>query len=296
MKRPARAKRPKQQRQETDDGALIQRLGGALPRPTAPAAARATGFVAGLKATAAGRALKSFIRAHPPLANLLGGIAAAAPYLWELAQGDPPRLVRMLGSNPDAALAALLAETKNAAVTAPALADVQRILRGMKAEAALMIALADIGGVWPVSRVTGALTDVADAALAAAVHFLLSEAVKRKKLVPPDRKNPEAASGYIVLAMGKLGARELNFSSDIDLMVFFDAAAAKLAPDVEPALFFVNLTRDLVKLLQERTADGYVFRVDLRLRPTHHRRRSRFRPKRPSIITKAAARIGNERR
>ncbi len=267
MKRPARAKRPKQERQETDDGALIQRLGGALPRPTAPAAARATGFVAGLKATAAGRALKSFIRVHPPLAKLLGGIAEAAPYLWELAQGDPERLVRTLGSNPDTALAALLAETKNAAATARALADVHRILRGMKAEAALMIALADIGGVWSVSRVTGALTDVADTALSAAVHFLLSEAVKRKKLVPPDRKNPEAASGYIVLAMGKLGARELNFSSDIDLMVFFDAAATKLAPDVEPAPFFVNLTRDLVKLLQERTADGYVFRVDLRLRP-----------------------------
>ena len=94
----------------------------------------------------------------------------------------------MLGSNPDTALAALLAETKNAAATARALADVHRILRGMKAEAALMIALADIGGVWPVSRVTGALTDVADTALSAAVHFLLSEAVKRKKLVPPDRK------------------------------------------------------------------------------------------------------------
>ncbi|MGA7956235.1 MAG: bifunctional [glutamine synthetase] adenylyltransferase/[glutamine synthetase]-adenylyl-L-tyrosine phosphorylase, partial [Xanthobacteraceae bacterium] len=238
-----------------------------MPQPTVQAAARVTGFLAGLKAAAAGRALKSFIHAHSPLANLLGGIAEAAPYLWGLVQADPARLVRLLGSNLDTALAALLAKTKNAAATARALADVHRILRGMKAEAALMIALADIGGVWPVSRVTAALTDVADTALSAAVHFLLSEAVKRKKLVPPDRKSPEAASGYIVLAMGKLGARELNFSSDIDLMVFFDAAAAKLAPDVEPAPFFVDLTRDLVKLLQERIADGYVFRVDLRLRP-----------------------------
>ncbi len=67
--------------------------------------------------------------------------------------------------------------------------------------------------------------------------------------------------------MGKMGARELNFSSDIDLMIFYDPASAQLAPDVEPAPFYVNLTRDLVKLLQERTADGYVFRVDLRLRP-----------------------------
>jgi glutamate-ammonia-ligase adenylyltransferase len=267
MRRPACANRPKQQRQKTDDGALIRRLSGALPQPTAQAAARVTGYLAGLKATAAGRTLKSFIRAHPPLANLLGGIAEAAPYLWDLVEGDPARLVRLLGGNPDPVLAALLAGTKNAAAGAPAKADVQRILRSMKAEAALLIALADIGGVWPVARVIAALTDVADTALATAVHFLFGEAVKRKKLAPPGRKDPEIASGYIVLAMGKLGGRELNFSSDIDLMVFFDAAAAKLAADVEPAPFFVTLTRDLVKLLQERTADGYVFRVDLRLRP-----------------------------
>ena len=182
-----------------------------MPQPTAQAAARVTGFLAGLKAAAAGRALKSFIHAHSPLANLLGGIAEAAPYLWDLVQADPARLVRLLGSNPDTALAALLAKTKNAAATARAQADVHRILRRMKAEAALMIALADIGGVWPVSRVTAALTDVADTALAAAVHFLLSEAVKRKKLVPPDRKNPEAASGYIVLAMGKIGRPRAEF-------------------------------------------------------------------------------------
>jgi glutamate-ammonia-ligase adenylyltransferase len=67
--------------------------------------------------------------------------------------------------------------------------------------------------------------------------------------------------------MGTRGGHELNFSSDIDLMVFFDPAVAKLAPGIEPGSFYVRLTRDLVKLLQERTPDGYVFRVDLRLRP-----------------------------
>ena len=67
--------------------------------------------------------------------------------------------------------------------------------------------------------------------------------------------------------MGKMGARELNYSSDIDLIVFYDAASPALAPDTEPGPFFVRLTRSLVKLLQERTPDGYVFRTDLRLRP-----------------------------
>src|SRR5262249_45350684 len=65
----------------------------------------------------------------------------------------------------------------------------------------------------------------------------------------------------------KLGAGELNYSSDVDLIVFFDPSTSALAPNVEPSGFFVRLTRGLVKLLQERTADGYVFRVDLRLRP-----------------------------
>ncbi len=73
--------------------------------------------------------------------------------------------------------------------------------------------------------------------------------------------------GYFIIAMGKLGAFELNYSSDIDIIVFYDADRAGLSPDVEPSTFFVRLTRELVRLLQEHTADGYVFRTDLRLRP-----------------------------
>ena len=76
-----------------------------------------------------------------------------------------------------------------------------------------------------------------------------------------------APSGYIVLAMGKYGAGELNYSSDIDLIVFFDRDRIRSRAGVEPQAFFVRLTRDLVQLMQERTGDGYVFRTDLRLRP-----------------------------
>jgi glutamate-ammonia-ligase adenylyltransferase len=267
MRRPAASKRPKQQRQKGNEAALIGRLAGTLPAPSAKSSARVSEWLASIKATAAGKALKTFVRAHPPLAQLLGGIAEAAPYLWELVQADAARLRRLLDGDPDGALASLLAATQSAAAAARSPDEVARILRRMKAEAALLIALADIGGVWPVARVTAALTDVAETALGAAVHHLLGEAVIHKKLAPPNRNNPEAGCGYIVLAMGKMGGHELNFSSDIDLMVFFDAAAAKLGRDVEPARFYVKLTRDLVKLLQERTADGYVFRIDLRLRP-----------------------------
>ncbi|MGH7247834.1 MAG: bifunctional [glutamine synthetase] adenylyltransferase/[glutamine synthetase]-adenylyl-L-tyrosine phosphorylase, partial [Pseudomonadota bacterium] len=114
---------------------------------------------------------------------------------------------------------------------------------------------------------TSALTELAETALGVAIRHLLREAASRGKLKAPDPRHPETASGYVVLALGKMGAYELNFSSDIDLIIFFDPAAAALAPDLEPAPFYVRLTRDLVKLMQERTADGYVFRVDLRLRP-----------------------------
>ena len=256
-------KRPAAKRAEA---ALIARLAGALPAASKEGSALLAAWLASMKANAAGKTLKALIRQHPPLAQLMGGIATAAPYLWGLIEADIARFLRLLDGDPDRTLAALLAQTRNAAAAAST-NEVMRILRRMKAEAALLIALADIGGVWPVERVTAALTDVAETALGAAVHHLLREAISRKNLAAPDPKNPEAGSGYIVLAMGKMGGRELNYSSDIDLMVFFNAAAAELGQDLEPAQFYVRLTRGLVKILQERTPDGYVFRVDLRLRP-----------------------------
>jgi [glutamine synthetase] adenylyltransferase / [glutamine synthetase]-adenylyl-L-tyrosine phosphorylase len=91
--------------------------------------------------------------------------------------------------------------------------------------------------------------------------------VARKRILPPDPDNPEQGSGLIVLAMGKMGAGELNYSSDIDLIVFFDLEAHTLAEDIEPNSFFVRVAQGLSRLLQQRTGDGYVFRVDLRLRP-----------------------------
>ncbi len=95
--------------------------------------------------------------------------------------------------------------------------------------------------------------------------------------------------------MGKMGAFELNYSSDIDLIVFFDPASAALAQGVEPAPIFVRITQKLVKLLQERTGDGYVFRTDLRLRPDPARPASPSRPPRRCPITRAWGRTGNAR-
>ncbi|MGH6908117.1 MAG: bifunctional [glutamine synthetase] adenylyltransferase/[glutamine synthetase]-adenylyl-L-tyrosine phosphorylase, partial [Aestuariivirga sp.] len=126
-----------------------------------------------------------------------------------------------------------------------------RALRQAKAKAALLIAAADVSQVWCLDEVTDALTRFADACLAAAVDWLL----------------PGGSQGYAILAMGKHGAFELNYSSDIDLIVLYDVETNCLTPGVEPATFFVRMTKRLVSLLQDVTEDGYVFRVDLRLRP-----------------------------
>ena len=143
-----------------------------------------------------------------------------------------------------------------------------RLLRRMKSEAALLIALCDIGGVWPVMRVTAALTDLAVASVQAALRYLLRQEAARGRLAPPNPERPRTGSGLFVLAMGKMGAGELNYSSDIDLIVFFDPDGADAwRADIEPQPFFVRVTQAMARLLQQRTGDGYVFRVDLRLRP-----------------------------
>ncbi|MSP44862.1 MAG: bifunctional [glutamine synthetase] adenylyltransferase/[glutamine synthetase]-adenylyl-L-tyrosine phosphorylase [Xanthobacteraceae bacterium] len=228
---------------------------------------RLAGWLTDIGRSAAGKALKKLIGASPKVEALLLGLADGSPYLWDLAAAEPERLLSLLNSNPDRHLAALLEKSAKAVAATRDEARAMRLLRRMKAEAALLIALADIGGVWPVMRAAHALTEVADTAIAAAVRFLLRDAAARGRLKPADPARPEKGSGHIVLAMGKMGAFELNYSSDIDLIVFYDPDVPALADKDDAAAFHVRITRGLVKFLQERTADGYVFRVDLRLRP-----------------------------
>ena len=217
--------------------------------------------------TGAGKSLRQMLAKAAAVRRLVESVSEGSPFLWQLATEDPARLLRILDSDPETHFAALLAEAAAGVAAAEDEAQAMQRLRRLKAKAALLIALADIGGVWPVPRVTRALTELADAAIGAAVRFLLRVATADGRVAPPDPARPEQGSGYFVLAMGKMGAFELNYSSDVDLIVLFDPAAPALHEAIEPAPFYVRLTRGLVKLLQERTADGYVFRVDLRLRP-----------------------------
>ena len=199
--------------------------------------------------------------------TILLGIAEHSPYLFELIRSDAARLIRILECEPERYLASLIETTSRDVFAAATEAEVMRLLRRMKSEAALLIALCDIGGVWPVMQVTAALTDLAAASVQMALRHVLRQESMRGRLSPTDDEHPEADCGLFVLAMGKMGAGELNYSSDIDLIVLFEPAAPTLAKDIEPQPFFVRVTQATARLLQQRTGDGYVFRVDLRLRP-----------------------------
>jgi len=252
--------------QHASEATLAQRI-VAAPQLTAAheAHARLADWLADISPTPAGNTLARMLSDHPVLDALLAGIAEGSPYLWELVRAAPGRLAALLAAAPERRFDEILGEATQAIAATADEASVMRLLRGMKAEAALLIAFADIGGVWPVTEVIAYETRLADAAVGAAVDHLLADARRRGKLAIAPDGHGLRGSGYIVLAMGKMGAGELNYSSDIDIIVLYDAAA--LAPGTEPAPFFVRLTRSLVRLLQERTSDGYVFRIDLRLRP-----------------------------
>ncbi|TMJ39502.1 MAG: bifunctional [glutamine synthetase] adenylyltransferase/[glutamine synthetase]-adenylyl-L-tyrosine phosphorylase, partial [Alphaproteobacteria bacterium] len=207
-----------------------------------------------------GAAMKPFEANRPLLDAVFGG----SPFLRDLILRDPEFAARILEADPqailDTVIQGLCAEVRDEA-------EMRRLLRMSRARAALIIALADIGGSWSLDQVTGALTQFAEAALNAALNWLLGDAVRTGKLKSLEEGDPGRDCGYTILGMGKFGAHELNYSSDIDLIVLYDPQTAKLADGVDPSTFFVRLTKRLVLLLQDVTEDGYTFRVDLRLRP-----------------------------
>ena len=210
-----------------------------------------------------GRAQARF--ASGPGRALLQSLGGNSPYLADLAVRELSCLRLMARLGPDQMVARILAELGAASpgMARPALA---RILRQAKRQAALVIAVADLGGVWKLDQVVAALSDLAQATLGLAVSHLLLEGHESGELALPDPANPQAGSGFVALGMGKLGAGELNYSSDIDLVLLHDPDSGVYRGD-QPSGFFSRLSRNLVTLMEARDADGYVFRTDLRLRP-----------------------------
>src|SRR4051812_8258068 len=173
----ARPVRKKTKPSEKDEKTLAIALADAPRLMDRKAAhARVAAWLTEIGRSAAGKALKRLITAAPKLEALLFGLADGSPYLWDLAAAEPDRLLSLLNSNPDVHLVELLATAEGAVAATKDEAEAMRLLRRMRAEAALLIALADIGGVWPVRRVTRGVTELADTAVRAAVRFLLREA------------------------------------------------------------------------------------------------------------------------
>jgi len=203
---------------------------------------------------------------QPGQRGILAGAFGNSPFLARLALREQATLTQLLQRGPEAIVADAIALAHSAA-DAPSQAEVMANLRVAKRRAALAIALADIAGIWPLEEVTCALTEFADACVKGALRYLLREAAEKATLSAGDGAVLEATTGLAVLAMGKYGAFELNYSSDIDLVVFYDPRRFPFRKRDDARGAAVDLVRGIVKLLSEITADGYVFRVDLRLRP-----------------------------
>ncbi len=202
----------------------------------------------------------------PKVRQLLAATFSGSPYLTALALRDPSTLAECILRDPDEHLAEARRGLAEAVAEADNAKEVMALLRRFKRRTALLTGLADLGGVWSTEATLSAMSVAADTVLELATAFLFRKA-REAHQIKPQAGVSLSAPGYFVIAMGKLGAFELNYSSDIDIIVFYDAERAGLKPDIEPSTFFVRLTRELVRMLQEHTADGYVFRTDLRLRP-----------------------------
>ena len=190
-----------------------------------------------------------------------------SPYLTRLFFTEKEILKDVLEKGYDKAFSNLMKSSFSLLYLNSQQSDVEKGLRLLKRRTALLVALADLEGDWDLTHATRALSIMAEACLRIAVSFVLRKAHEKKEINLPDIENPENGSGYILIAMGKLGARELNYSSDIDLIVLYDEERAPYTGKKEVSSFFVKLTRDVISMMEDRTVDGYVFRTDLRLRP-----------------------------
>ena len=173
-----------------------------------------------------------------------------SPYLRGLMRTRASTLAAFAAAGPDDAFAAALGRLDGDAAPATR-------MRQAKADVALVTALADLAGLWSLEEVTAALSSLADRTLDLAVRTAIA-----------DRVPGAEPQGFAVLALGKLGSHELNYSSDVDLILLHDRDRLPRRDRDDPDEAALRVARRVVELMQARDADGYVFRVDLRLRPS----------------------------
>ena len=176
-------------------------------------------------------------------------------------RGHSPFLARQMDRFPEVVDLLAAGDVEAALKAAHGVSDadegIARSLRRRKGALSLVTAAADLSGAWDLDRVTRTLSDFADQALEEALRATFAE---RYPGVEP--------KGFVVLALGKHGSRELNYSSDIDPILLYDPATLPHGEREDPADAAVRIGRRVSELLNARDGDGYVFRVDLRLRPS----------------------------
>ncbi len=191
-------------------------------------------------------------------------LLAESPYLAGLAERNADWFATAL-PEPDAALAGVLAELAAAGETAATEDEVAAVLRAGKGRVALLAGAAEVTGRWTTAQSTAALSDLADAALDAGLAVLLRQAAAKGQVVA-ELASP-AKSGLAIFALGKHGGRELNYSSDIDIVAFFDPEVPAVSDPGEATKIYSRIVQRLAAMMQDRAGDAYVFRTDLRLRP-----------------------------
>jgi glutamate-ammonia-ligase adenylyltransferase len=171
-----------------------------------------------------------------------------SPFLREAMQAMPDIADAFRSDGPDAAIRLALESQAD---------ELEAELRRQRLGLALAAGLGDLSGELTLEEVTAQLSDFADRAIDRAVRQAIAERV-------PDA-GPE---GFAVVALGKLGSRELNYSSDVDLMLLFDPERLHRRERDDAGEAAVRIGRRVIEILQKRSAEGYVQRVDLRLRPS----------------------------
>lgn len=255
---------------QDEKGAVLGALASCPIRPLKQGDVR--GILADLRDMAkSAPALKAALDAEAPVRDVLVGAFSLSSYLRDLALPCLETLDALLTRPLDAVLAEALVAARNAWKTAEGRAasdgEVMARLRRAKRQVAFAVGLCDLAGLIDGRQATAALSDLADAAVAATIDHLLLGAHEAGQVRLADPADPAAGSGVVVLGMGKHGARELNYSSDIDIVVFYDPDAPLILDQDKAPEMFARLMRRLVRILQERSGDGYCFRTDLRLRP-----------------------------
>jgi len=210
--------------------------------------------------------LAALNEAGGPLKDFLAAALTLSPYLRDTARLMPELLGIAVDDDLREHLAVLVAQARQC-WRGSSEAELMATLRRAKRKCAFLIALADLAGLFDGAEATEWLTRIAEASIACAFDHLMLAAHDGGKLNLPDPAQPCERTGLVVLGMGKLGGRELNYSSDIDIVVFFDPDTGIVADPDEATETYARMLRRLIRILQDRTGDGYVFRTDLRLRP-----------------------------